>query len=309
MAKLTSRWYRDERDRDRILRLVAAAARHSGPDAGLYHPGDVVWGLFQNCTIDPATRVRLFEDGRGALRGFAWLHGGRDFSIHQDTARPLAARDLVAMIRWVEEHLGPGEPFRTELAPRDELRHGLIAAGYRPTGEATFQLNAQGLDRPIPEPALPAGAAVRPVRFDDPAEVAARVALHREVWEPSKFTAEGYERLRAQPVYRPDLDLVAVTPEGELAAYCIVWWDPVSRSGLFEPVGAAVAHRRRGYATALLRDALRRLHALGAGQAMVVSATGEEKWEPSRRLYASAGFATLFPFEQWERASGAGAAS
>jgi ribosomal protein S18 acetylase RimI-like enzyme len=159
----------------------------------------------------------------------------------------------------------------------------------------------QALDGALPEPALPPGATVRPVDVGDPAELAARAELHREVWEPSKFTADGYARLRERPVYRPDLDLVAVTPAGALAAYTIVWWDPETRTGLFEPVGAAVAHRRQGYAKALLLDALRRLRELGARHAIVLSSSTEETFEPSRRLYASAGFAVANRCERWER--------
>jgi ribosomal protein S18 acetylase RimI-like enzyme len=96
---------------------------------------------------------------------------------------------------------------------------------------------------------------------------------------------------------------VAVTPAGELAAYCIVWWDPETRVGEFEPVGAAVAHRRQGYATALLREGLRRLRGLGATDAIVVSATGPEG-EAARRLYASLGFGKVARFERWEKATG-----
>lgn len=299
MVPLTNRWYRDDRDLERMLRLVAAATASGTEVAGL-HPGDVTWGIFPNPTMDPTSRVRLFEDERGALQGFTWLHAGRDFGIHLDAASPRAPEIIAAMVGWAEEHLGPGGPLRTEIAPIDTARHALTLAGFRDTGDADYQLNLQSLDGPIPTPVLPRGATVRPVNFDEPAEVVARVALHREVWEPSKFNEEGYARLRQAPVYRPDLDLVAVTPEGELAAYCIVWWDPTSRSGLFEPVGAAVAHRRQGYAKALLLDGLRRLRDLGAERAVVISETAPER-EPSRRLYASTGFSVAHPFEQWER--------
>jgi GNAT superfamily N-acetyltransferase len=302
LAHLTSRWYRDDVDLAAMLALVRSSIATSGAAAGTLHPGDVVWGLYQNETIVPAERVRLFEDDQGDLRGFAWLHPPREFSIHQDAARPLAIADLVAMIRWAEAQLGPDGPFGVDEVPAGDVAVALRAAGYRPTGEATFNVNTQALDGRLPAPRLPDGAAVRPVRADDPADVAARVALHREVWVPSKFSVEGYARLRQRPVYRADLDLVAVTPAGELAAYCIVWWDPETRVGEFEPVGAAVAHRRQGYAKALLLDALGRLRALGAETALVLSAADPGS-EPARRLYASTGFALTYRFERWERAA------
>lgn len=301
MAKLTSRWYRDDRDLERMLRLVSASANADGPEFGHFHRGDVVWGLFPNLTKDPTTFVRLFEDGRGALRGFVWLYPPDEFATVVNTAATGAADFLREMIAWAGGHLGGDRAVETQVPSSDTpQQEALLSLGYRRTDRAPYQLNAQPLVDEIPAPVLPPGAVVRPVRHDDSAEVEARVALHREVWEPSKFSAEGYARLRTKPVYRPDLDLVAVTPSGDLAAYAIVWWDPETTTGLFEPVGAAVAHRRQGYARAVMYEGLRRLRAMDASHAAVVSAT-DVKSEPARRLYAATGFEVVARFEVWER--------
>ena len=301
MARLEHRWYRDERDLKRMLALVTASAMRDGPDAGHFHRGDVVWGLFQNPTIDPTARIRLFEDGRGALRGFVWLYPPDTFGIQVNTAMPVFPVMIAEMVGWAEAHLGAGSLFRTEAPSCDmNLHAGLRSAGYRPTSSAPYCLHAQKLDALIPEPTLPDGAMVRPVRVDDAEEIDARVALHREVWEPSRFTVDGYARLRTKPVYRSDLDMVAVTPEGDLASYCIVWWDPETRTGEFEPVGTSARFRRQGYGRALMLEALRRLRALGAEHAIVVSATADAS-KPARRLYASVGFSIVTRFEFWER--------
>jgi mycothiol synthase len=304
MTDLANRWYRDDDDLERMLRLVSALAIADGPAVAHLHRGDVIWGLFQNPTIEPTDRIVLFEGGDGVLRGFLWLHPPRRFDVLVDPTMPDTPTTVATMIAWAEGHLGASGdagPFTTELASTNaRLREVFAACGYRSTGQAAYQLNHQPLGDDIPAPELPAGGEVRPVRPDDPADIAARVALHREVWAPSKFTEPGYARLRGMPVYRPDLDLVAVTPAGELAAYCIVWWDPEARVGELEPVGAAIAHRRQGYGKALVRDALRRLRDLGATDAIVVSSTGPE-WEASRRLYESVGFARVARFERWER--------
>ncbi|HEV2404889.1 MAG TPA: GNAT family N-acetyltransferase, partial [Ktedonobacterales bacterium] len=114
-----------------------------------------------------------------------------------------------------------------------------------------------------------------------------RVDTHREVYHPSRVTLEAYRRLRRAPYYRPDLDLVAVSPEGEFAAYCICWYDPATRVGEFEPVGTRAAYRRRGLGKALMFEGQRRLRALGAHTAIVLT-NGDNI--PAIPLYQSAGF-------------------
>jgi GNAT superfamily N-acetyltransferase len=175
----------------------------------------------------------------------------------------------------------------------------LLDLGFTPVGDANYRLNGQPLDGEVPEPLLRNGAIVRNVR-DDIADLQARVDLHRDVWNPSKFDLAGYQRLRTKPLYRPDLDLVVETADGELAAYCIVWWDPVTKMGEFEPVGTAERFRGQGFAKAVLHEGLRRLRDLGATYATVINSM-EEKYAPSRALYPSAGFTPVATFERYTK--------
>lgn len=73
-----------------------------------------------------------------------------------------------------------------------------------------------------------------------------------------------YLNIQAAPLYRPDLDLVAITHEGEVAAFTTIWFDRATHSGYFEPVGTVPDHQRSGLARILLCEGMRRLKRLGA---------------------------------------------
>jgi ribosomal protein S18 acetylase RimI-like enzyme len=75
---------------------------------------------------------------------------------------------------------------------------------------------------------------------------------------------EWYLNVQQAPMYRRDLDIVAVAPDGELAAFCTLWYDDVTRTGYFEPVGAEPAHHRRGLGKAVMCEAMRRIKRMGA---------------------------------------------
>jgi galactonate dehydratase len=77
--------------------------------------------------------------------------------------------------------------------------------------------------------------------------VADRAAAQREVWQPwsvGKVSKDDYARLMRLPGYERDLDVVAVAPDGVIAAYVNGWTDPLNRIGDFGPVGARSAYRR-----------------------------------------------------------------
>lgn len=129
---------------------------------------------------------------------------------------------------------------------------------------------------------------MRPVGGE--AEWGDRVEAHREVWHPSRVTPEAYRRLRAAPGYDPRLDLVAVEPDGTFGAYCVCWFDPASRAGLFEPVGTRAAYRRKGLGGAVMAEGLKRLRDLGARTALVSAVHGNGA---AIRLYESVWFETV----------------
>lgn len=313
---MTMQWraFAEPGDADLLVDLMRRMTPWNERGVGWLHPGDVIWRLYQNLATTPDKNVRIIADAEGNAMALVELLAPDSYYVHL----PAGAADLGEVLRFVvtraEDELrsmaseGGKEPparFETEvITGQADAAAILLELGFAPAGEPNYRLNGQPLGDDLPAPALRDGAIVRSVR-DEPADLQARVDLHCEVWAPSKFSHTGYERLRTKPLYRPDLDLVVETAEGELASYCIVWWDPVTRMGEFEPVGTAERFRGRGYGKAILREGMRRLRALGGGYATVIN-TMDERGEASRYLYASAGFRTVAMFERYSRPAGAG---
>jgi GNAT superfamily N-acetyltransferase len=105
-----------------------------------------------------------------------------------------------------------------------------------------------------------------------------------------------YLNIQSAPLYRRDLDLVAIAPGGEVAAFTTAWYDDVTRCGCFEPVGTVPEHQRLGLASAILYEGMRRLQRMGATQAMT---SGYEP--PANGLYLAM-LGPVFDLSQpWEK--------
>lgn len=100
-----------------------------------------------------------------------------------------------------------------------------------------------------------------------------------------------YRNIQNAPLYRRDLDLVAIAPDGATAAFCTIWFDDVTRSAYFEPVATVPAHRRLGLAQAIMNEGLNRLYQMGATIALVggfsqaANALYERVMGPEHELY------------------------
>jgi mycothiol synthase len=266
----------------------------SAKPAGAYwHPGDAVWGIYQNTVFDARRGVRLWEED-GELVGFGWLEepDGVVMQVHPRLrGSGLLERE---MLEWGarQTRLVYGEQAEDELWTRvaeddPHLAELLTELGFERDPDHAL-IMSRGLDAPIAESTLPDGWIVREVGGEG--EWADRVEMHREVWHPSKVTLEAYRRLREAPGYDPRLDLVAVAPDGTFGSYCICWFDPESGTGLFEPLGTRTMYRGKGLGKSVMREGLRRLREHGAHTAFV---TAVHDNEAARNLYESVGFETV----------------
>ncbi len=104
---------------------------------------------------------------------------------------------------------------------REEIR----SLGYR-----------RSLELPIAEHPLPAGFHLRSVHGED--EVEDLVALHNSAFGTDNMTVEYRLAMMRAPQYVPELDLLAVTPNNELAAFCICSFEENNpEAGYTDPIG------------------------------------------------------------------------
>jgi ribosomal protein S18 acetylase RimI-like enzyme len=269
--------------------LVRDAWRQYGPHVECT-VGDLDWRMHRRATVDASANIRLWEAG-GALVGFAWFlpNGDLDLLVHP---REHCAAVVPEMVAWGEARLRasshneqPGRPLHAwALASNEPLARALQAAGLHPTSAYYLHLFRE-LDAPLDTPSLPRGFQVRTVA--GLSEAAARAAVHRAAFGSEWVSTEVYAHLmRSARHYRPELDVVAVSPEGEFAAMALGWLDPDNRVGELEPVGTAPAYRRLGLARAVSQEALRRLQAAGARSAVIYALPENTA---SVTLYASLG--------------------
>lgn len=260
------------------------------------HPGGLAW---EAATGQLPDRVAVLRD-HGAVRGWA--------ALSEDDARvECAAGDDDATDRlaaWLLDAAGATPVSVAVHRPQRRLRAVLTRHGFVDEDVPLAGLRHRAEDTGA-RPA--AGYRVRPV---EEGEEELRVRAHRRAWRPadlpftdgsgegvdpdaeSRFDADAYRAVRAAPLYRRDLDLVVVAPDGTPAGTCTAWLDPVSGWAELEPLGIVPEHRQRGLARALALDVCRRVAVLG-GRDVFINSSPLPYYRAPWDAYVKAGFAPM----------------
>jgi GNAT superfamily N-acetyltransferase len=259
------------------------------------HPGGLGWSL----AIGQLAAQIVLAEADGDLLGWAGLSPG-ELQVAVDPARPDAAP---AVMEWALR-TASGASLTLAVADSDEVVRGAaLAVGFvaEPGAEPGLGMFRVAT---LQGPELPPGYRIRGV---EAGEESARVEVHRTAWRPadltwppgdrppvpaeatSVFTAAHYSRVRQTLLYDPTLDLVAVAPDGSLAASCIAWWDAATASAEIEPLGVVPTHRRRGLAGALCLEVATRVAARDGTEVFINTAPNVEYSVPAV-AYAKVGF-------------------
>lgn len=265
---------------------------------GMLHPGDIPHRIFNALRRDdPHQLVHIWEDKDGEIAAWTLLDprgGGFDPQISP------AVRDATPALEhelnlWSEEALidlmtrsrSDSISIETEAFVDDTSRTTLLRKlGWVRQDDGPIVLGRRDLEH-IRKPELPAGFGLRHVKGVE--EAAAVAELHSMAFG-STWTPAQYRRVMESPGYAADRELVAEAPNGELAAFCVVWPDEMNRIGLFEPVAVHPDYRRRRLGRAVLRAGMREMKSWGMESAEVVYEVDNPGAEP---LYGGEGFAPV----------------
>jgi ribosomal protein S18 acetylase RimI-like enzyme len=276
-----------ERDRPAALEILRRRLRQGDVPYSM-HPGE--WNSWVD-HADPRLPepVRLIGDDT-----LVW----RSADGHV-AAFPSTAQDLARLL--VTEPVAPVTGLMISQHDPDSERV-LADAGFEPDETDAMFGFVRPLTGALPQVVLPAGYAVRSMTDADASTDArsgadaARLSFSSTM-EPDMHRAR-YRRFMASPAYEPENDLVVIAPDGEVAAFAIVWPDEDLGSGQFEPVGTHPGHLRKGLGRAVVTAGLHRLRELGMRTARVAT---EESRTAAVTLYLACGFQRVDRLRTWIR--------
>jgi len=258
-----------------IMQSILADGLTAGGDRYYPHPGELGWWMYHSDRRRPET----------------WWLQGEDVLIVIDFAdegeiRVFARPGISPMpaINWARRRLGGRGAVGFVSDADGELVEWLHEVGNEPAD--IFRAYEWDLRNGLPTPSLPPGWVLRHVsgeREADDRRAASHAAFQSKM--PAAMHLERYLGFMRSPVYVPERDLVAVSPEGRIASF-MVWWADSSGIAQIEPFGTHPNFQRQGIGRALLLHGLGQMKEAG----MVTCRVMTQEWREATSFYEGIGF-------------------
>jgi mycothiol synthase len=286
--------YRHPDDLEAVMDLILTCRAEAPTD-----PWPPVHDIRARLSAQPgiSNDARVWVDDRERPVAFAMIWEGNIFLYH---ALPQAGDETLEMhaltwaterARTLAEQCGERTVLCVPVRDDDPYRAALLArAGLRLEEWHMIRMR-RWLHQPIADPSIPPGFTLRAVAGES--EAPALVDLHHAAFATASETVAERVAWMRSPTYDPRLDLVAVAPDGALAAFCrcSICAEENTRPGFsaawIDLIGVHPAYCRQGLGRALLLLALRTMRAIGIAQALLSVGS----WNtPAQRLFESCGF-------------------
>ncbi len=255
--------------------------RAEHPTAGLWEAADRQWSWRNERSTDVVPQLFWFDDA-GQPQAAALTTDSPYGVAFDPIVMPGATPDWLAHV--VERGLAHAADHGFEVVEvevdraGDEMRNVLFDRGFTVEEEAVVEAW-------ITAEALPEISALSDgYRLSSRAE---NMQYQHHMTSPERNHPDPEERLRQTSLYRPDLDLVVYDSDDNVAAYGLFWYDPVTATGLVEPMRTEDDHQQRGLARHVLTAGLGRLAAAGAERIKICYEPGNPG---ASHLYLDVGF-------------------
>ncbi|MEH7379991.1 GNAT family N-acetyltransferase [Bacillus sp. JJ1533] len=261
MSKPVIRTYKDSSDLKRMQKLTQAIWTLESN----YHIGDLAWQRHRHAGREDEWITAIWElDDQPVAWGWVKLPGSLMFQVDPNFTE--LSKDV---IDWFERITETNEQRVTVLETESHLISALEDSLFNPVEETPEVLTKISLDRcPFPVK-LPDKFKARHIKGSE--DLKKRVAVHRAAFQSLRVTEESYRNVMNTYPYDPSLDWVIESPNGEFAAFCLIWFDEMNKVGLLEPVGTDPRFGRMGLGSSICKLALNALRDKGANTAIVVS--------------------------------------
>lgn len=267
------------------LQSVAAAtallqrARGAHPTKGLYEAADLQWWWRTQRSTDTLEQLFWFDDlGRPQAAVIATDWG--DTVALDPLLMPDATADWIAHViaRGIAHASESGfEAVELEVDRADHVMRDVLS-GHG------FSLKEAGLV----ESWLVSNARPEVSPLDESYRLRRRTDMAKRPHHMVERSGPAVEqRLSNTSLYRPDLDLVILDGSDICAAYGLFWYDPVTMTGLVEPMRTEDHHQRRGLARHVLTTGIDLLVGAGAERIKICFEPGNPA---ASHLYLSCGF-------------------
>ena len=311
--KLTMRNYQNEEDYWRIREFLRQVMILNGRRELSWHVARLdYWWWFINPDIEKILleeNVFLWETESGEIAAVLNPEGrGQAFlQVHPEFHTPELDREMITL---TEERLSVTNKngqrvlqifFDSQDTTRRQILNRRGFKRVEESGNQEYQ-HRRSLDEALPDVLQIAGYTIR--SMGDGLELLERcyasgLGFHEDdihIARDNRDHPEWYHGIQSAPLYRRDLDIVAVASDGSVASFCTAWFDDVSRTAYLEPVATVPVHRKRGLGKAVILEVLHRLKRMGCKVAFVGGYS-----EQANALYFSVMGPAYDISEPWEK--------
>ena len=288
---ITTRSYTDA-DLPHLQSALARWIQQAG-DCGYYHVGNIAHRIYEGFSgAQPVNQLVHIWEEEAEIIGFTYsfVFGAAFFAFTcpryrgTQVERAMLRAASATTLHFIQQNQRADAAVITDVYNCDHRRIALLTQLGFVHDRMWDYITEQSLARPLPAPAGPDGFRIRSATPADYVQLALiRNNAFNSAWTPAAYR----DHVMRRPHYRPENEIVAVAPDGRLAAFTVIRLDPINKVGQFEPVGTHSDFRRLGLARAMMLHGLAQMQQQGMTRATVEHLAENV---PARELYRSLGF-------------------